>query len=378
MSNTVLDRYNDLINESLDNDHEDNYDYERFGDLDETKNNEISPIRISLLNFLRRSKRAFVNTLISGSPRLGWSDFIKQNAYRYQWLYDHLEDEKSKDLLIKLLAFRTLGNRHVKLPLNTPQFWEMREEIMRLRRGAESMPIGVSGWDVYRTNLRPFGYPFDLFVRGIQTQFQLEQYRCPFDGGAIEVAPGDIVIDAGGCHGDTAFYFSYKTGDQGHVYSFEFLPENLVIFERNLEVAVDYAKQITVVKQPVWDSSGMELFVEGRGPGTKVREKSKTPSALKVETLSIDDLVRRDYLPNIHFVKMDIEGAELTALKGAEKSIRRFKPKLAISIYHKPQDFWEIPQWIDSLRLGYKFYIRHFTIHAEETILFAHIPGHSP
>lgn len=326
---------------------------------------------------MQRGKRALINTWKTGSPRPSPRHFIKLNAERYQWLYDHLEDDESKDLLIKLLAFRALGNRHVKLPLNTPQYWEMREEVKRSRQGAESMPTGFLGWDVYRTDLRPFGYPFELFVRGIQTQFQLEQYRCPFDGGAIEVEPGDIVIDAGGCYGDTAFYFAYKTGQQGHVYSFEFLPENLVIFERNLEVAADYAKQINVVKNPVWDLSGKELFVEGSGPGTRVREKSNNPSAFKVKTLSIDDLVKLHSLPSINFIKMDIEGSELSALKGAEKSIKRFKPKLAISIYHQPQDFWEIPQWIDSLNLGYKFYVRHFTIHAEETVLFAHIPGHS-
>ena len=68
---------------------------------------------------------------------------------------------------------------------------------------------------------------------------------------------------------------------------------------------------------------------------------------------------------------MDIEGAELNALKGAEETIRRFKPKLAITVYHSLNDFWEIPEWLESLGLGYKFYLRHFTIHAEETVLFA-------
>ena len=68
---------------------------------------------------------------------------------------------------------------------------------------------------------------------------------------------------------------------------------------------------------------------------------------------------------------MDIEGAELPALKGAEMSIRRFKPKLAISVYHKQEDIWKIQHWIEGLDLGYRFYLRHFTIHAEETVLFA-------
>jgi len=45
-------------------------------------------------------------------------------------------------------------------------------------------------------------------------------------------------------------------------------------------------------------------------------------------------------------------------------------PKLAITAYHDFNDFWMIPQYLESLGLGYRFYLRHFTIHAEETVLF--------
>ncbi len=69
---------------------------------------------------------------------------------------------------------------------------------------------------------------------------------------------------------------------------------------------------------------------------------------------------------------MDIEGAELRALKGAEETLKKFCPKLAIAVYHRINDFWTIPKYIDALGLGYRFYLRHFTIHSEETILFAH------
>ena len=71
--------------------------------------------------------------------------------------------------------------------------------------------------------------------------------------------------------------------------------------------------------------------------------------------------------------KRDIEGAELAALKGAEQSIRRFKPDMAITVYHTLTDFWEIPKYLNSLCLDYEFYLRHFTIYDEETVLFASI-----
>jgi len=68
---------------------------------------------------------------------------------------------------------------------------------------------------------------------------------------------------------------------------------------------------------------------------------------------------------------MDIEGAEPYALKGGEKVIRKHKPKLAIASYHSLEDFVNIPLWIDGLGLGYKIYLDHFTIHWEETTVFA-------
>jgi len=68
---------------------------------------------------------------------------------------------------------------------------------------------------------------------------------------------------------------------------------------------------------------------------------------------------------------MDIEGSEPKALIGAEKTIRKFRPQLAISIYHDLGHFASMPSWIHTLNLGYKFYVGHFSIHAEETVLFA-------
>ena len=68
---------------------------------------------------------------------------------------------------------------------------------------------------------------------------------------------------------------------------------------------------------------------------------------------------------------MDIEGSELNALRGAEKTIKKFRPKLAISLYHRQDDFITIPEYLNNLNVGYNFYLDHFTIHHEETVLFA-------
>ena len=68
---------------------------------------------------------------------------------------------------------------------------------------------------------------------------------------------------------------------------------------------------------------------------------------------------------------MDLEGAELPSLRGATQTIQRYKPKLAISVYHSLSDLFEIPEFLDSLGVGYCYYLRHYTIHTEETVLFA-------
>ncbi len=71
------------------------------------------------------------------------------------------------------------------------------------------------------------------------------------------------------------------------------------------------------------------------------------------------------------FIKMDIESFEIQALLGASNSIMKHKPKLAIAVYHKFDDLWNIPlllkQWVPE----YKLIMRHYDSTQEETIIYA-------
>ena len=71
------------------------------------------------------------------------------------------------------------------------------------------------------------------------------------------------------------------------------------------------------------------------------------------------------------FIKMDIEGAEPQALRGARKIIQTQKPKLAICIYHDFRHLWEIPLYIKSLVPEYRIYFRHHTNLEYETVCYA-------
>ena len=72
----------------------------------------------------------------------------------------------------------------------------------------------------------------------------------------------------------------------------------------------------------------------------------------------------------IQFTKYSSKG-ELAALKGAERSLKRWRPKLAISFHHRPEDFSSIPLWLNSLNCGYCSFLDHYTIHHEETVMYA-------
>lgn len=92
---------------------------------------------------------------------------------------------------------------------------------------------------------------------------------------------------------------------------------------------------------------------------------------LKIEVESLDDFLEQNE-DKITFIKMDIEGSELEALKGASKTIKKYKPKLAICVYHRANDLIEIPRYIKSLHKDYKIFIRNHQMVPEDTVLYAY------
>lgn len=362
-----LTDYCAILAKAISSDHNDNYDTDRFGKSIAHKPGFRSVIKKALSKCGVVTKKSAENVVCVGLK------FINPHVCSLDWLYNRLSDEQSRAWLVLLTAYRCLGYKKVKLPTNNPDFWKAKTLASQIPRGSEEIDPKFLGWKLHERSLELFGYPIRMFcgAGACYTTFVHEQYRCETADGTIECAEGDVAIDAGGCYGDTALYFAHRVGRKGSVASFEFLPINVSVFRRNLALNPELASRIRLYESPVYSASGQELFVLGNGPGTQVVSETSDPNAHTIQTLAIDDLVGRGDFPRIDFIKMDIEGAELEALKGSEKVLRQFKPKLAITVYHNFKDFWEIPQYLDSLGLGYSFYLRHFTIHAEETVLFA-------
>lgn len=87
-----------------------------------------------------------------------------------------------------------------------------------------------------------------------------------------------------------------------------------------------------------------------------------------IQCVAIDD-VMQGFAPT--FIKMDIEGSELEALKGAKQTIMKYHPQMAICVYHSLSDIWEIPLLIKSFYSGYKFYLRNYQVMGLETVVYA-------
>jgi FkbM family methyltransferase len=114
----------------------------------------------------------------------------------------------------------------------------------------------------------------------------------------------------------------------------------------------------------LWNKSE-KLSFSATGSG----QSSITPSGnIKINTVALDEELTDQ---RVTFIKMDVEGAEMNILKGAEKTIRNQRPKLAICVYHKPEDIIAIPEFIINLSLNYKLYLRHHTINFCDTVLYA-------
>lgn len=329
-------------------------------------------LKDKLLRFAGR--RGFVRRHFETDEAYRRLQHTLQNLDATERFYNSLQDDYSKQLLIELLKFRVLGAQHVRLPSNTQDYWKDYNSIDK-RFMKKRNVVTTTSW-VWHLNLYEFeggngsisytGHPLDIL-----NTFLLEQYAYREGETKIQVEPGDVVLDCGSCWGDTAIYFADKAGAGGSVYCFEFVSNNLDVIKQNIKLNPHLASSIKITPKALWDKSGEIISYSPNGPGTRVGGSDEQQSASEVTTVSIDDFVKEEGLERVNFIKMDIEGSELKALMGAEKTIQKYRPKLAISVYHKEDDFITIPNYLKELNVGYEFFLDHFTIHAEETILFA-------
>jgi len=182
----------------------------------------------------------------------------------------------------------------------------------------------------------------------------------------IAVSPGDQVVDGGAWLGDSALIFCRDVGPSGKVWAFEPQAEQGDAL-RKLAETLPFGDRIHLEPAGLWSSSGTIRFNDSNdyhGSGSY----ASVHGSIEIPVLALDDFLDGK---RIDFIKLDIEGSELDALKGAEKTIRKWKPKLAICLYHQPSDLHRIPLYLSSLNLGYRFYFEHNSSMPTDAILFA-------
>ena len=93
---------------------------------------------------------------------------VETHLARFQWLYNHLADDESRDILVKVLAFRALGHRKVRLPLNTPAYWDALKQMERLANPSDFIPLSFLNWQLNLMNLNAIGVPVQLYLHTLR------------------------------------------------------------------------------------------------------------------------------------------------------------------------------------------------------------------
>lgn len=292
--------------------------------------------------------------------------------------YERLADEASKRALLDVLKLRVLGAHHARLRVTPQEFrrHQLRiEQQLCLERGtfAVSDPY-FSPLSLYRISANGYDQ-ISLHAHSVDlvSVFLLGQYSYSRGPTHVSVQPGDVVLDVGGCWGDTALYFASLVGAQGKVYTFEVDPESLQILRTNLALNPELARRVEVVPVALWRKSDETLEFAQAGRMTTVLEE-KRGGAVSATTLTLDDFVTRHGLNRVDFVKMDVEGAELDVLDGARETLERFGPKLGVAAYHRDDDLVRIPETLLAINDGYRFYLESYSPIEDETVLFADSP----
>jgi FkbM family methyltransferase len=170
---------------------------------------------------------------------------------------------------------------------------------------------------------------------------------------------GETFLDVGAFDGYTSLEFARRFPGYERILAFEPEPSNAQSCRSALSAHTN-----TVVLPFGLSDIADSLHMTAAGSGSVISEEGDT--VIRVEKL--DELLPLDVKPT--FIKFDIEGGELQALRGARMTIGKHRPKLAISVYHRTSDFWQIPEEVLSVFPHYRIYMRHYTESIYETVMF--------
>ncbi|MDR0987356.1 MAG: FkbM family methyltransferase [Ruminococcus sp.] len=193
-----------------------------------------------------------------------------------------------------------------------------------------------------------------------EMSFELPQYFIPF----MDIKEDEIFADCGFYNGDTAeSYINDAGGKFKKYYAFEPSEKNLA----QVKPEIKNDPRIIITKAGVYSYCTTLMFEDENTSASSF----KLEGNIELPVLSLDSFFADKEKPT--FIKMDIEGSEIDAILGAKNLIHTYKPKLAICVYHKPEDIIEIPRLLRELVPEYKFLLKQHNNINNETVLYCKV-----
>lgn len=171
------------------------------------------------------------------------------------------------------------------------------------------------------------------------------------------------LVDCGAYVGEIVGYAKELNFEIESIYAFEPDPKNYMDLVTSLKSA-NLAGISLALPMGVGECASQMRFAADGNLGAAISDLGD----IVIQVVSIDECLQGT---DVNYVKMDIEGYEQAALNGMESTLRKLRPNLAISAYHKPNDLWSLGLWINNLDLGYKFGLRCYGHQCFDTVLYA-------
>jgi FkbM family methyltransferase len=145
-----------------------------------------------------------------------------------------------------------------------------------------------------------------------------------------EIKKGAVVYDIGANVGFYSLLASELVGAEGHVYAFEPLPRNVAFLKKH--IALNHLENVTVIEAAVSDAGGEAYF--NLGASTSMGHLAES-GEITVEKVSLDEMLAKGLLRPPEYMKVDVEGAEFEALKGARKLLEKYRPVLFLDTHQR-------------------------------------------
>jgi FkbM family methyltransferase len=189
-----------------------------------------------------------------------------------------------------------------------------------------------------------------------------------FDEEVVKLKEDEVFLDVGAYKGKDIVEFARLTnGKYNGIIALEPDKKTLTILQDT--VNCHGIKDVEVHAKGAWHKHAFLHFHDGREGSSRVSET--TDMAFPSTSIEVDTIENLLNGRRVTYISMDIEGAEHNAILGAERTIKKWKPKIAVCVYHKREDLFDLLLLLKSFVPDYKFYMRHYTENQTETVLYA-------